>query len=245
MAGTALTRHRRWPPPTGGVHARPTHVARSDRAYGSASLWWVPAIAVLLLFLPTSTNAQAVIERVEVYRSGEWLACEIRSSHMLDERIRSTVESGLPGACLYDLRLKWSDNGEVLRLPLEFSLRLDLWEENYYVEGAGRSESYASIDRADSAWAHLGEIRLVRLDELDANRSLELEVVLLVSPLGAEQRAWIDGYVSQANRDQRNELTFNLGGILKKVFGGGESGGSASARQAVPPFTVNALESRP
>lgn len=198
-----------------------------------------------LMMLPGGARSQTVIERLEVFRSDGWLACEIRSGQMMDERIRSTVESGLPGACLYDLRLKWSDNGEVLHLPVRLSLRLDLWEESYYVEGAGLSEQFATIDMADSAWAHLDEVRLLRLDQLDANRPLELEVVLLVSPLGAEQRAWIDDYVSQANRNQRNELSLNLGGLLKKVFGNQEGGGQSSARLSIAPFTVNGLEARP
>ena len=203
-------------------------------------------LALLSLWLlPATTIAQTRIDQLEVYRSDGWLVCEIRSSEMMDSRIRSTVESGLPGACLYDLRLKWSDNGEILRLPLKLSLRLDLWEDTYYVEGAGQQESFASLDRADSAWAHLGGVRLMRLDQLDANRSLELEVVLLVSPLGAEQRAWIDDYVSQANRNQRNELSLNLGGFLKKVFGKSDATDQASASMASAPFTVRGLEARP
>ena len=113
------------------------------------------------------------------------------------------------------------------------------------MEGAGHSEQFASIDLADSAWAHLTEIRLLPLSQLDANRALELEVVLLVSPLGAKHRAWIDDYVSQASRHQRNELSLNLGGLLKRIFGKQDGGGKAGARRASPPFTVNGLEIRP
>lgn len=195
--------------------------------------------------MPGFARAQTRIEGLEVYRSNGWLACEIRSSEMMDPRIRSTVESGLPGACLYELRLKWSDDGEILRVPLQLSLRLDLWKEVYYVEGAGRRERFASLALADSAWAHLEGVRLLPLDQLDANRALELEVMLIVSPLGAEQRAWIDDYVSQASRNQRSELSLNLGGFLKKVFGKDSGTGQASANLVSAPFTVRGLEARP
>jgi hypothetical protein len=200
---------------------------------------------LLLGCLPGFVHAQTRIDGLEVYRRDGWLSCEIRSSDMMDPRIESTVESGLPGACLYELRLKWSDDGEIVRLPLQLSLRLDLWEEVYYVEGAGREERFSSLARADSAWAHLENVRLLPLDQLDANRPLELEVMLIVSPLGAEQRAWIDDYVSQASRNQRSELTLNLGGFLKKVFGNDKDAGRASASRSSAPFTVRGLEARP
>jgi hypothetical protein len=51
--------------------------------------------------------------------------------------------------------------------------------------------------------------------------------------------------VSQAHRNQRNELSLNLGALMNKVFGKGGDASDAGTRWASAPFTVRGLETRP
>jgi len=199
-------------------------------------------VVLLLLGASASAHAQAQIQRVDVYAKDGWLACRVRASGLMDHRIESTVESGLPGACVYHVRLRYQDNGEIVSRPFELRLRLDVWNEQYVLESSLGEEIFLSLAAADSAWAHPAEIRLIEIDTVSPTRWLEVQADIFVSPLGADSRAWITDYVSQRSSGDRDEFSLDVGGLLRRFLGKGRKKGRAFV---APAFQANSVERVP
>ena len=211
------------------------------------SLWLVLATVLAISAQGhDQAHAQGRIAGVELDRDSDgWLRCNVSAAELLDAKTLSTIESGLPSACLYEFRLRVDGGKQLLRMPLELSLRLEIWEDRYVVEGPGGSRSFASIDAADSAWAHPTGVRLLPTAQLPPGLALRLDVAVRVSPLGAAEKAWITDYVSQASRGQRNEFSLDLGGLLGRIFKGEAGSAVVGTGWSSPPFHVEELEVSP
>jgi hypothetical protein len=164
----------------------------------------------------------ARVERIEVFRGGGWLYCEVGASDLLDARTRSTVESGLPGFCSYRFDVREEGGGSVGTVMLTLRLRLDLWAGLYLLSGPQGELSLPTLAAADSACSHPARVRLLPLSRLQPARSYRLRVEITVEPLGGSDQARISRYVRQSSGEAGDEFALNVGGLLGRFLGGAQ-----------------------
>lgn len=161
-------------------------------------------------------------------RSGSWLVVDLRTADLLDDRTRSTVESGLPGTCLLQVELR-DERGELTaRRLVERSLEFDLWEDVVRMIEGTREQVFDSLAAADSSWSHFDGLHLAPWSRLSPNQKYHLRVRLDVVPLGAEERQRVSQWVSRSESGDRRELSIDVGGLVARFLGGGKDGADAT-----------------
>jgi len=202
-------------------------------------------ILVALAFLWAATVlAEGRIAALHLFRSGEWIKAEVRAQHLLDERTRLTVESGLPGTCLYQLRLEDASGQAVVERYQELSLRLDLWENRYLLQEDDETRAWPSLAAADSALSHLANYALCPLSALQSGGEYHVVVQIAVRPLAPEDRRRLSRYVSRNSAAGSEEVALDLGALFSHILG--EKGGSRRLiRYEGPPFRAADLKEGP
>ncbi len=180
----------------------------------------------------------------DVYRQGDRLLVDVMAADLLDERTTMTVDSGLPGTCVYHLRIEDRQHRAVVDQWVEMSLRLDLWEGVYLLEGTGAPRSFPTLAAADSAWSRIRGHGLVAIDRLQAGAEYRLKIGLAVQPLAPEDRERLSRYVSRNSGGAGEEVALDVGKVFSRLFRG--SGGDASVESHVGEFfRLEDLEVRP
>jgi hypothetical protein len=202
-------------------------------------------VGAWLATLAASTASSAVTD-VTVHRHGPWLEVDLRAPTMLDERVASTVESGLPGTCVYRCAVEQESDGVVARQVLELQIRLDLWENQYVLEGPGRHDVFSSLAAADSACSNVKNLVMMRLDDLLPRQRYRVRVESAVLPLGLEDRERISHFVSESGRGD-HEFSLDVGAVLHRLFtgAGGGSGAPAAISTAFRPDELREREEKP
>ena len=197
-----------------------------------------PGIAIVLALAATLAAAglaraqdagQPRVLGAELAVRDGWLVAEIRLSGLIDQRTASTIDSGLPGICAYEVTLRGP--GDQVRERVTWTLRLehDIWEDRYLVRGPEGARQVASIAAMDSAAAHVAGLRLLPVAELQADREYRLQLSVEVLPLGAEAEDRLTRYLSRRGGGSREELDVDLGSLFSRVFGGGGGGGGRTS----------------
>jgi hypothetical protein len=164
------------------------------------------------------------VERLEAFRARRWLHLDLDARDLLDERTASTVESGLPGTCLYDVILVDDQGKRLAQRLLQRTLQFDLWENRYRMQTPDAAVSFATLAQADSAWSHVRAARIFPIAQMPVERRYRLRVQVTVQPLGAEEQARISRYVSQNSRGDRQEFSLDVGGLFRRLVGKTEEG---------------------
>ncbi len=183
------------------------------------------------------------VEGIELGRRDGWVLLNLRARELLDTKITSTIESGLPGTCVYRVVLRERAGPTVVQRLMEFSLRLDLWEELYILETPARSRTFASLEEADAAWSRLHELRLFPTAELRASATYEVAVEVIVRPLAAADRARVAEFVRQTSSGDTQEFALDVGSVLSRLLGGDRQ--SSATPMASVTFVVGELEQWP
>lgn len=163
--------------------------------------------------------ASAEIVDLRVWRQDGWVRLDLHARDLLDARTTSTVESGLPGTCVYDLRIEDRGGVVVAERLLQMSLRFDLWEGHYLLEGADGARSLPSLAAADSAWSRLAGEPVGRLDRLGPAIEYRLVARIVVRPLAPGDRERLSRYLSQHSGGGLEQVNLDLGAILSGIFG--------------------------
>jgi len=181
---------------------------------------------------------------VHVYRQKEVLRVDVDARDLLDDRTAMTVDSGLPGTCVYRLRLEDREKRTVAEQWVEMSLRLDLWENVYRLEGTGPPRSFDTLAAADSAWSRLRGHGLVAIDRLQPGAEYRLVVGIAVQPLAPEDRERVSRYVSRNSGGAGEELAIDVGKVVSRLFRGSDEGAAAGGHVG-PYFRPQDLEVKP
>jgi hypothetical protein len=203
------------------------------------------AVLVFSALLASDASGDSRIVSMQVYRSEDWLECRLRAADLLDARVTSTVESGLPGALLYRIDLLDEHARTVARRIVELRLHLDVWNEIYWLESRSKRQAFHSISQADSAWSQPPPIRLAPLRQLLPQLGYRLQVELAISPLGHDEKAWISGYVSQASGSGTEEFSIDVGGLLGRFFRRKSEQDEKAGRWRGDLFRLEELEASP
>lgn len=186
-------------------------------------------IVGLWLGLATAVSGEAaVVDVLEVHARDGRLVVSARARDLLDDRTRSTIESGLPGSGRLEFTLERRDGATTRRRVLERTLRLDLWRDRYVHEAGGERTEFRTLAAADSAWSRMDDVVLARLAELDAEREYRVRLVVSVEPLRAEDRGKVSRFVRQGS-DTREEFRLDLSALMRRWFGGGTEAEEAGA----------------
>lgn len=195
------------------------------------------ALLGALILATTSVRAGRVLE-ARPHRDDGWLAVSVRTDHLLDQRTRSTVESGLPGSARLLLELRDGSNEVAARRAIERVLEFDLWEGVARVRDGLDETVYPTIAAADSAWAHFESIRLLPIDRVERGVRYRVWARIEVESFGSEERERVSRYVSESSRGDRRELAFDLGGLVGRLVG---SGGDDDTVWQSPDFRLGEL----
>lgn len=198
-------------------------------------------VVFLLLALVLPAQAGRVVE-AQPHRADGWLRVDLWTADLLDPRTRSTVESGLPGSCHVRLELRTDDGEVVVRRAIERVLEFDLWEGVARVRGGGLDAAFSTLAAADSAWARFASIPLLPWSRVDADRRHRLFVHVEVESFGTEEAERVSRYVSESERGDRTELSFDLGGLVRRFVGAGDDEGDVWRSES---FVPRALPHRP
>jgi len=206
-------------------------------------------IVVLLLVLGASSPAQAEQSRaalvgVEAYARDGWLHADLHLRDLIDDRTRSTIDSGLSGVCAYEVTLLDGRSRVVTRRRWVLHLEHDLWEDRYLVRGPEGDRELASLAAMDSVVCRIEGLRLTPLSSLSQEREYRLRVTVEVQPLAAEDQDRLASYVSRRGDRSREELDLDLGSLFGGLFSGG-GGGSTSLDAIGEGFRLRGLELRP
>lgn len=209
----------------------------------------LPGLALLLpgMFSPSGAFAEAATGRIvetRVYLDDGWVRLDLLAEDLLDERTALTIDSGLPGTCVYRLRLENRQRETVIEHYLEQTLRLDLWENIYFLEFRGQEQQFAALAAADSTWSRLEGFPLIRLSGLRPQQDYRLVVQVAVRPLAAEDRERMSRYVQRHSGTGSEELSLDVGALFAGLFGR-KGGGQKVARHEGPWFGIVDLEVQP
>jgi hypothetical protein len=197
------------------------------------------AVAAAGVFLAGAIVRAAEIDRARPLECGPWLCAEVRARNLLDAHTRSTIESGLPGTCVYRISLHEQDGPRIAERVLALILRFDVWNERYELQILGSEapkeeplmQRFTSLAAADSAWSHVAAARVVRRDRLRPERRYQLRIEALVQPLAAEDRERLSRYVREQSAGTHNDFLIDVGALLWR-FRPGEPGKSQAAQFA-------------
>jgi len=203
------------------------------------------SISILVAIVITSVVSGAgTVEQLRPFRHQGRLFVEIKASDMLDRHTASTIDSGLPGTCVYHILIEDANQALVAERYLDLNLRLDLWENQYLLDGPTGLISFNSLAAADSAWSHLPGVDLCDIEQLAPDQSYRIQVQIAVKPLAPEDQARLSHYVSNNSGRNREELALNLGALFGQLLGSRNSDQTQTNR--VGPFFIRQeLEQQP
>jgi len=181
------------------------------------------AVMALSLVWVVLVSAGQVTE-VDIYQRGDQLQVDVVATDLLDQRTSMTIESGLPGTCVYGLRLEDDEQQPVVERWVEMSLRFDLWENIYRLDGLGGPRSFTTLAAADSAWSRIEVPGFCAAARLRSDASYRLILTIAVQPLAPEDRERLSRYVSRNSGGGGEELALDVGKVLARLFRGTGNG---------------------
>lgn len=170
-------------------------------------------------------RARPAIARISLSNDRGHVAAEITTAGLFSERIVGTVQSGLPAVvdlfCIFS-----APGGETARENvLSFTLRCDVWENTYLIEGPDTTITYFTFAAMRSAIEHMRGVGLDPSGSLDPGRSYRLRMSVMISPLRGVDRDRIAGWVSENMRssadDSWREQVLNLNDLISHFFSRG------------------------
>ena len=205
----------------------------------------------ILLLLSAATAAVAGgaapgVVAVSVRAEAGWLAADIQLVNLIDLRTASTIDSGLPGICAYEVAVLGPGAAIVGRRTWTLRLDHDLWEDRYLVTGPDGEQEVAGLAAMDSVCSFLEAVRLLPLDRLDPGTEYRLTLSVEVLPLTSVDSQHLSRYLSRRGGGAREELDLDLGSLFGRLFKGGRTGRTTVAHTG-PSFRPQTLseENRP
>ncbi len=210
---------------------------RRDRGHS-----WVFVVGLILI--GREAFAAGAITDLRLFRRQDLVRAEVRATGLLDERTTLTVESGLPGTCLYLFRLEDRAGRAVAERYLELSLRFDLWENRYLLQSGDGTIALPTLAAADSALSYLPGAEICPLSRLRSGDEYRLVLQIAVRPLAPEDRERLSTYVNRNSAGGREEVAVDLGALFGRVMEEKE-GARQVVRQASPFFRATDLPEAP
>lgn len=202
------------------------------------------ALFALLCGLVLPVRAGRIVDATPHLADG-WIAVDVRARDLLDDRTRSTVESGLPGSCRLLVELRDASDRLAARRAVERVLEFDLWEGIARVRD-GRGETvFGSIAAADSAWSRFLSIRIAPVSRLDATRPYRVFLRVEVESFGSEERARVSRYVSDTADGERREVAFDLGRLVGELVGSDDEDDEVWRGPSFVPAELDSIATEP
>ena len=228
---------------------RPTRISQglvpaAARPATALAIVVVAALAITLACSLAYGGPGGPATDLRLFRAGGWLHAEVRARDLLDERTRLTIESGLPGTCLFQVRVEDRSGRTIEERYVERTLRFDLWENRYLLEGDGEPIALPTREEADSAFSHVADCRLAALTRLSPSGEYRVVVQIAVRPLAPEDRQRLSRYVSRTSGGGGEEVALDLGVVFGRILGE-KSSSRPTVRHAGPYFRVETVPEQP
>jgi hypothetical protein len=105
-------------------------------------------------YVPPAVEDPRIVA-VEPLKTGEVLACRVRTANLPGAKLTSSMKSGLPSAIEMALEVLDPKDRVVIGRRVTFRLAFDLWEETFRVEGGGEERDFTSQDELEAFLAEL------------------------------------------------------------------------------------------
>ncbi len=208
------------------------------------ALFWLCLLVAGLLLAASGAFGSAAVTDLRAHRRNGQLRLELHAVELMDERTASTIDSGLPGTCVYYISLLDSEDKIQSERLAEFHLRLDLWENSYQLNCPNGLHSFVSLAAADSAWSHLPDLDICETAALDPLADYHFQVRISVQPLAPKDQDRLSRYVTESGSGKREELALDLGALFGRLLKGSR-GGRDETRFTSGSFRIGDLEERP
>ena len=181
-------------------------------------------ILFLLAAATAADGAAPGVVAVDVRAEAGWLAADIQLANLIDLRTASTIDSGLPGICAYEVSVIGPSAAVIGRRTWTLRLDHDLWEDRYLVTGPDGEREVAGLAAMDSVCSRLDAVRLLPLARLDPDAEYRLTVSVEVLPLASVDSQHLSQYLTRRGGGAREELDLDLGALFGRLFKGGRTG---------------------
>ncbi len=212
---------------------------------------------------PASQDPRIVA--VEPVKTGELLACRVRTANLPGAKLTSSMKSGLPSAIEMALEVLDPKDRVVGGQRVTFRLAFDLWEETFRVEGAGEERDFTSQAELEAFLAELPRLPVAsfaRLQDAAKNREpLRVRVGVVLLPLAPRESERLGDWVAGENgehaptqdrsdptrfsepvaSDDGREVLVSLGQVIRYFFEGGRERNEVAAEGISAPFTIAGL----
>ncbi len=156
-----------------------------------------------------------------------------------------TIESGLPGACVYELHLEGRSGELVAERLAERSLRFDVWERRYLLESKDGTIVLPTPDAAVSAFSHLAVRDLCPLSWLSPTEEYRLTLQIAVRSLGVKDEEFLFGFAEQVSSGGEGGIAINLSRLFKHVTAEKTKSSRKIVEGASPFFHTGDLDESP
>jgi hypothetical protein len=192
----------------------------------------------------SGASGQGSVTDLHLFNKQGWVRAEVRTHGLLDKRTTLTIESGLPGTCLYLFRLEDRAGRAVAEQCTELSLRYDLWDNRYILENGGVSLALPTLAAADSALSHLQAAEICPASRLLPTNEYRVVLQIAVRPLAPEDRERLSRYVSRNSSGGREEVALDLSVLFGRALDERNSSRPV-VRQEGPFFRLRDLAGEP
>lgn len=167
---------------------------------------------LLLLSLgvwPVSDSARAqtrdlmYISGVTPFVQNDTLRVSFRISNMFSQKVRGTIQSGLPSVVEYQIDL-YEHKRRLLRLHQIQRILYDVWEERYTLESADADTGrvFATFQTLARHCSQIENLVLLSRLRLRPQTRYRLTISASVSPISAHQNRKLSGWLQSANQTE-------------------------------------------
>lgn len=188
--------------------------------------------AMLAAFLPRSAalaDGPPRIEHVRLYTDGALLLCDVRASGLIGEREEGTVRSGLPAVVelFYHLRSKGYGEARGVR---SWSLRYDVWEDEWSVSGPDTTVMLSSFEEMERMASRLERVSILPLSRIASGGEFTVRFRIAVNPLSGSEGGRIDSWIEESVGESGSwrEQVLSVSDLIGHFFSGGEDAASTS-----------------
>ncbi len=194
---------------------------------------YLPSLFTFLTLIIIQTSG-ITVTGLSVYKTGEFLAADVKANSIIDEKHSSALLSGLPLHLHLSMKITDTEQQEIRSEQIELQIRYDVWDEFFVIRYPDRETKYKSMDSLRASLTHLTRIHLWPLKEFKpgADYYLHIRTHLLNSSTGS---------VIDSMDQDRSKSNFSLSAIIRFFFGNSKE---EDAWFRSDKFRINELESR-
>ncbi len=207
-------------------------------------------LMVLALFgeaIAGETKQPIQIRDLRVRANDGHLVLEFRADNLINEKIKGTIQSGLPAAVEFEIRLL-RGRGEILRKKFFRTLTYDIWSERYSIQFEDTTEVFTRFDAMLARISHCTDMLITTLNRLDRLARYTVKLRATVLPVSFRQNQKLSGWLEASEKEdditseeRASGFKFNISRLIS-FFMGNRPGRGRTSRWVETTFTLSDVQ---